>query len=135
MSNLFYPAIFHPEDTGYSVYVPDIDGCFTQGDTLEEAYDMAFDAVGLCLEDLSENGLPYPAPSKPEDIKPELGDCVVLIKFDLVAYSRKHDTKAVKKTLTIPSWLDILAKESHINFSQVLQSALMEQLGVADTQS
>ena len=52
MSQIFYPAIFHPEDVGYSVFVPDIDGCFSQGDTLEEAYDMAFDAVGLCLADL-----------------------------------------------------------------------------------
>ena len=47
MTKLFYPAVFHPEDTGYSVSVPDLDGCFMEGDTLEEAYEMAFDAIGL----------------------------------------------------------------------------------------
>lgn len=133
MSQIFYPAIFHPEDVGYSVFIPDIDGCFSQGDTLEEAYDMAFDAVGLCLEDMAENNQPYPVPSKPESIHPDAGDFVALVRFDPVAYSRKHNTRAVKKTLTIPSWLDTLARDRHVNFSQILQSALMEQLGVADS--
>lgn len=132
MPKLFYPAIFHPEETGYSVFVPDIDGCFTQGDTLEDAYDMAFDAVGLCLEDLTANKQLCPVPSKPEDIKPESGDCVVLVKFDSVAYNRKHDTRAVKKTLTIPSWLNAVAEENHVNFSKVLQRALMDQFGAVD---
>lgn len=133
MSKLFYPAIFHPEEIGYSVFVPDIDGCYTQGDTLEDAYDMAFDAVGLCLEDLASRNEPYPEPSKPEAIQPDNGDCVVLIKFDPVAYQRKHDTRAVKKTLTIPSWLNTLAEENNVNFSKVLQRALMNQLGAADS--
>lgn len=132
MSKLFYPAIFHSEEIGYTVSVPDIDGCFSQGDTLEEAYDMAFDAVGLCLEDFAARKEPYPIPSKPEDIKSDGKDCVVLVKFDPVDYRRKHDTKAVKKTLTIPSWLNAIAEENHVNFSSVLQHALMTQLDVAD---
>lgn len=133
MSKLFYPAIFHPEDTGYSITVPDIDGCFSEGDTMEEAYEMAFDAVGLCLEEYAANGQEYPVPSKVESIKPDPGDCVVLIQFDPVRYLRKHDTRSVKKTLTIPAWLDVLGKERHVNFSRVLQNALMDQFDVADS--
>lgn len=132
MQKLFYPAVFHPEDVGYSVFVPDIDGCFTQGDTLEEAYDMAFDAVGLCLDSFAARKEAYPTPSKPETIKPDSGDFVAIVKFDPIAYERKNATKAVKKTLTIPSWLNTLAEENHVNFSKVLQSALMSQLDVAD---
>lgn len=48
MNAIFYPAIFHPEETGYSVEIPDIEGCFTQGDTMDEAVRMAQDAIGLC---------------------------------------------------------------------------------------
>jgi predicted RNase H-like HicB family nuclease len=127
MIKLYYPAIFHPEKTGYSVTVPDIDGCFSEGDTLEEAIEMTCDAIGLCLEECGEN---YPVPSNPADIKTEPGDFVSLVPFDLLQYRRKHDTRAVKKTLTIPSWLNVIAEENHINFSSVLQTALKEQLHI-----
>lgn len=125
MNKLYYPAIFHPEETGYSVSVPDIDGCFSEGDTLGEAMDMTCDAIGLCLEMCSGQ---YPTPSDPASIHTDPGDFVSLIPFDLLQYRRKHDTRAVKKTLTIPSWLNVLAEEQHINFSSVLQAALIDQL-------
>ena len=125
MNKLYYPAIFHPEETGYSVSVPDLDGCFSEGDTLEEAMDMTCDAIGLCLEVYEGD---FPAPSDPASIHAEPGDFVSLIPFDLLQYRRKHDTRAVKKTLTIPSWLNVLAEEQHINFSGVLQAALIDQL-------
>lgn len=124
MKHLFYPAIFHPEEIGYSVSVPDIDGCFTQGDTLEEAYSYTVDAVGLCLEGLTK----YPNPSNPKLLQCEPDDFVVLIDFDMLAYKKKHDSKSVKKTLSIPSWLNTAAEENNINFSNVLQNALIEQL-------
>ena len=128
MNRLYYPAIFHPEETGYSVSVPDIDGCFSEGDTLGEAIEMVCDAIGLCLEELAGN---YPEPSNPAKIKVEPGDFVSLVPFDLLQYRRKHDTRAVKKTLTIPSWLNAVAEENHINFSSVLQAALKEQLHIS----
>lgn len=133
MSKLFFPAVFHPEEVGgYSVAVPDFDGCFTQGDTLEEAYEMAFDAIGLFIEDLLDNKQNLPQPSSPKDLKHEPDDFVVLIEFDLDAYRRKHNSKAVKKTLTIPAWLNEAAEEKHINFSGVLQEALKQQLNIAE---
>lgn len=131
MSKLFYPAIFRPEETGYSIFVPDIEGCFSQGDTLEEAYDMAFDAIGLSLEEYAANEIAPPVPSKPEDITHEQNDCIVLIQYDPIVYQKRHDKRAVKKTLTIPSWLNSIAEEQHVNFSKLLQSALIEHLDIS----
>lgn len=132
MSKLFYPAVFHPEKNGYSVSVPDLDGCFTEGDTLDEAYEMAFDAIGLCITDLLEDKNELPSPSSPKDLDHASDDFVVLVEFDREAYNRKHNSKAVKKTLTIPSWLNEAAEEKHINFSSVLQEALKAQLNIAE---
>lgn len=132
MSSLFYPAVFHPEDIGYSVSVPDLDGCFSEGDTLNDAYKMARDAIGLCITDLLENKKDLPEPSAPKALKHDADDSIVLIEFDLEAYNRKHNSKAVKKTLTIPSWLNEAAEEKHINFSSVLQEALKQQLDIAE---
>lgn len=128
MNKHYYPAIFHPEDMGYSVTVPDLDGCFTQGDTMDEAIDMTQEAIGLMVTGMTE----LPTPSIPSAFSCEAGDFITVIPFDLVAYHCKHDTKAVKKTLTIPSWLNTMAEEHQINFSRVLQSALREQLNITD---
>ena len=128
MKKLFYPAVFHPEDTGYSVFVPDIAGCFSQGDTLEEAVEMISDAIGLCLEEAAAQNEAPPQPSNPKEISCEAEDFVALVEFDWIAYQKKHDNRSVKKTLTIPSWLNTLAEEQHINFSGVLQAALKQQL-------
>lgn len=130
MSRIFYPAIFHQEELGYSVSVPDLDGCFTEGDSLNEAYTNAVDAVGLYLTDLEENKLEFPMPSDPRTFKKTDDDLIIMIEFDMIAYKKKHDTKSIKKTLTIPSWLNSLAEENHINFSSVLQKALIEQLDI-----
>lgn len=124
-----YPAIFHPEqDGGYSVFFPDIDGCFTQGDTTIEAADMAEDALNLMLWDMEERKTPIPTPSKPSDIALQGNDFIMLVKADTLAYKLKYDTKAVKKTLTIPQWLDTAAKEKNVNFSNVLTNALIHEL-------
>lgn len=126
MNKIFYPAVFHPEDVGFSVRVPDIDGCFSEGDTMEEAAEMTFDAIGLCLEECEAP----PAASSLTDIHVENGDFLVLVPFDRLAYMKKHDAHAVKKTLTIPAWLNTMAEEQHINFSSVLQRALKQQLKI-----
>lgn len=130
MKNLFYPAIFHPEEIGYSVFVPDIEGCFSQGDDLAEAMEMTRDAIGLCLEEADAQNHEFPQPSNPAEVQCEANEFVALIEFNMIEYLKKHDTKSVKKTLTIPSWLNHMAEEQHINFSSVLQSALKNQLGI-----
>lgn len=127
MNKIYYPAVFHPEEIGYSVSVPDVEGCFSEGDTLEEAFEMITDAIGLCLEECNGD---FPHSSKPNEIKTEGEDFVSLIAFDQLAYRKKHDTRSVKKTLTIPSWLNTVAEDNHINFSGVLQDALKAQLNI-----
>ena len=122
MRNVFYPVIFHPEDTGYSVSVPDVEGCYTQGETMSEAVAMAQDAIGLMLEDCKV----YPKPSNPADIELQPGDFVVMVQFDAAAYKRQQ--RPVKKTLSIPAWLNEAAEDAHITFSGVLQEALKAKL-------
>ncbi len=126
MRKIFYPVVFHPEEIGYTVSVPDLDGCFTQGDTMNEAVAMTQDAIGLMLEDCSV----YPKPSNPADIKVAAGDFVVMVQFDEEAYKKQF--KPVKKTLSIPRWLNEAAEAAHINFSSVLQEALKQRLYNAD---
>lgn len=130
MSKHFYPAVFTKEKDGYSVRFPDLDGCFTEGDTLEEAYDMAFEAVGLYLEQ-AEGKFIFPKTQELSDIKAAVNETIVLIEFDELEYMKKHSSRAVKKTLSIPQWLNTLAEQNNINFSQVLQTALKERLNLA----
>ena len=127
-NKFFYPAIFEPEDIGFSVYVPDIPGCMTQGDTLDEALSMVQDAIGLMLEDVAENE--YPIPSCPSDIHPNGSQFVMMVPFDKIAYDKKYNSKSIKKTLSIPAWLNKLALELNINFSNTLQNALMRELNI-----
>ncbi len=131
MKKLYYPAIFQVEEEGgYSVFFPDIEGCNTQGETVEEAYDMAFDALSLTLSYLHDNKLDIPEPSRPQDVRLSTNQYVVIIQFDMQEYLRKHQSKAVKKTLSIPSWLNEVAMEQNINFSQVLQEALLNKINI-----
>ena len=130
MSKKFYPAVFRKENVGYSVYFPDLDGCFTEGDTIEEAYSMAVEAVGLYLEDSTTGAFHFPETSDITSIKTADNETAVLIEFDELEYRKRHNNKAVKKTLSIPQWLNIMAEEHNINFSQVLQQALKEQLNL-----
>lgn len=128
MNTLFYFAIFHsaPEG-GFWVSFPDFPECFTQGESLEETYAMAVDALGLCVSDYTSKDLPKP--SRPSDITVPEGATLALVSLDLAAYRRKHNTKAVKKTLSIPEWLNEEALSLGINFSQVLQEALLQKIG------
>jgi predicted RNase H-like HicB family nuclease len=132
---LIYPACFYPcEEGGYTVTFPDLPGCVTEGDTLSEALDMATDAASGWLLDSVENNQQIPEAS---DIKNVITDeyedgFTSIVSIDLDEYSKKYGNKAVKKTLTIPQWLNTIAEHESINFSNVLQSALKEKLGIND---
>lgn len=126
----FYPAYFHKaEEGGFWISFPDIPECLTQGDSMEEAYEMAVEALGLALEDrISENNVP--APSEIDVLSPEADAYVAVIEFDLQDYRRKHNSKAVKKTVSVPQWLNEEAMAQGVNFSQVLQDGLKARLGL-----
>lgn len=98
----YYPAIFTNEDIGFSVRFPDLPGCFTEGDTIEEAYRMAASAIGLYVQN-EEGDFVFPEASAPGDITLENNEFLVLVKFNLIEYLENTSDKAVKKTLTIPS--------------------------------
>lgn len=131
MNKLFYPAVFQPEeDGGFSVFFPDIDGCNTQGDTMDESYSMAFDALGIVLSYMEDEHLSIPKASAPQGIKLEEGQYIVVIEFDMMEYKKRTGSQAVRKTLSIPSWLNVEAEKAGVNFSAILQNALKEQLGL-----
>ena len=124
-----YPIILHPEaEGGYSVFVPDLD-IGTQGETVAECIDMARDAIGLwgiCEED---EGRTIPSPAK-LDPPHETNELVTLVDIDFSAYRRANDMRTIRKNVTIPNYLNFLAEQAGINFSQVLQEGLKQRLGV-----
>lgn len=122
-----YPAIFHAED-GYWVEFPDLCGCVTEGDTIEEAMAMAQEALGLWIASQMEMGNEVPAPSAITDIHAD-NAIISYVSTDVDTYRR--DTKAVKKMLSIPAWLAKEAEARNISLSKVLQDALKEQLNLA----
>jgi hypothetical protein len=91
---------------------------------------MAEDALCLYLFDLEEEKIEPNKASNPMDLEIKDDEFVTLIKCNMEEYRKKYDNKAVKKTLTIPSWLNTLSENANINFSNVLQNALMEKLGI-----
>lgn len=128
MKKLLYPACFYPcEDKPgvYTVVVPDLPGCISEGDSLEDALAMATDAAsGWVLDEMEEGNL-LPIPSNIKDIHPDSPDGFVnLLALDMDSYAEKYGNKAVRKNLTIPAWLNTFAEANHVNFSQVLQDAL-----------
>lgn len=130
MSKYVYPAIFTKEGTAYSICFPDLESCYTSAPTVEEGMEMAADVLCLTLYDMEESGKPIPAPSDIRSFTPDADSFTSLVGCDTLEYRKFYDNQAVKKTLTIPAWLDRQAKAANINFSQVLQAALKQQLGV-----
>ena len=129
MAKYVYPAIFSPsEDGGFVVSFPDVSGCYTDGNTLAEALEQAKDALCLMLYDMEEREEAIPEPTNAKDIVTEKDDIVSLITCDTLEYRKFFDKKAVKKTLTIPNWLNIMAERADINFSTTLQEALIDKL-------
>jgi len=133
MAKYIYPAIFTPEADGqYSVRFPDIRNCFSGGESLVDAMAMANDALCLMLYDLEQAGAPIPAASAVADVQAltAADEFVSLVACDTIEYRRFYDNRAVKKTLSIPSWLNDMAEKADINFSATLQNALKAELHI-----
>ncbi len=130
MARYIFPAIFEPEDGLYNVTFPDLPDCYTSGDDLTDAMYLAQDVLADVLADKEETGEAIPAASALGDIAVPAGACASMVLADTDAWRRAHETKAVKKTLSIPQWLNTAAEARNVNFSQVLQEALRTQLGL-----
>lgn len=119
-----YPAIFEYEKKGISISFPDLPGCISCAKDDEEALYMAKDALGLYIVCAEEDGEVLPIPTKLNKIILNQNQKVSLIEVNMPLFRDAVQNSAVKKTLTIPKWLNELAEKNHINFSQVLQTAL-----------
>lgn len=125
-----YPAIFDYADDGISIEFPDLPGCLSCADTDEEALYMAEDVLGLWMLNLEEDKEEIPKPSKLSDIKTEHNQKTVLISVWMPTIRKAINNKSIKKTLTIPQWLDVMAREKDLNFSFILQEALKKELRI-----
>lgn len=128
---LIYPACFYPDEDGsYTVVVPDLKGCVTEGKDFADALEMAIDAASGWVLTSLEDGEDIPNASKQSDITVnEYEDGFVnLIVLDMDSYAEKYGEKAVRKNCTIPAWLNTKAEMANVNFSAVLQEALQEKL-------
>ena len=126
-----YPVCIYPGDnSGYTVIVPDLPGCVTEGETIADALEQAVDAASGWVLDELEDGRKAPDASTPESIKADEypGGMVSVVMLDIDAYAEKYGSKAVRKNCTIPAWLNTAAENAHLNFSQILQNALQEKL-------
>lgn len=129
---LSYPICLYPNDSGYTVIVPDLNGCVTEGKDFADAIYMATDAASLWVLDELEEGRIPPKSSDPAQIKAaEYPNGIVsVVMLDMDAYAEKYGSKAVRKNCTIPAWLNTAAEKASINFSASLQRALKEDLGI-----
>lgn len=127
--NYIFPAIISKlADDDYNVKFVDFEEIITYGRTLEEAYDMAEDALKLEIFDLYSDKLDIPLATDINKIKTNNGETIILVRVNLVKILKEYDNRSVKKTLTIPSWMNEMAESKKINFSQVLQEALKNKL-------
>ena len=127
---MIYPAIFYPYSDGSGGYVvefPDLPGCVTGGRDLAEALEMAVDAASGWVLDELEEGNPVPQASKYDEVKPGDNGQVNMILLNMNEYAERYGEKAVRKNVTIPAWLNTFAEKQRINFSQVLQEALLSK--------
>jgi len=127
-----YPVVFSPaKEGGYNVYVPDWK-INTQGDDLTKAIYMARDAIGAMGCYRQDEKQAFPTPTLINEVAHASNDFLSLVDVDFDAYRRQHDHRTIRKNLTIPSWLNEMAEQRGLNFSQVLQQGLRDQLGLQE---
>lgn len=124
-----YPIVLKRTAEGYYVEIPDFD-IGTQGTSVVNAMEMARDAIGLMGIDMEDDGKDIPAPHTNEIIREE-DDILTLVDVDFAEYRRKVDNRAVKKNCTLPYWLSVEADKRGLNYSRVLQDAIMNILGIS----
>lgn len=137
MRKITYPAVFEPSGKGYSVYFPDLPGCISYGDTYEEAQKQAADALGLHLYGMEKDGDEIPAPSVNPQIDSDTapGYLVSLITVFPDIVRNELDNRRVKTNVTLPAWLKDVAEQQGVNYSHILETALMDCLNIPQYKS
>ena len=123
-----YTATFEPNQDGSKYYcrVPDLPGCITTGNSIEDAIEMITDAASGWLVVAEDEGKDIPAPTPQQDLNIPKGTACSIIRIDTLAYRAATDTKAVRKNVSLPAWMATLADKWGVNCSQVLQDSLMQ---------
>lgn len=124
-----YPAFFYYDDDGISIEFPDLPSCLPCAHSSEEAFHNAKEALGLHLFGLEQDGDPIPEPTPVKALRPEEGGVVVMVEVFMPSVRDRINNRVVKKTLTIPAWLNREAEAANVNFSQILQDGLKSYLG------
>ncbi len=125
MAEYVYPAIFHSNDDGtFTITYPDLPGCISEGKSLGNAISMAQSALTQWIEYLTDKKHPIPSASNLADIKITQNEFINLIRADI------KDTRAVKRTVSLPKWMDDMVIEAGLSLSRVLQDALKDRLKV-----
>jgi len=128
-----YTAVFNLEpgtEETYNVSFPDLPGCHTFGENLNDAIEMAQDALCLWLYNMEQEEKTIPVATPPKKVKVTGEDFVTAVSVDTEYYHRFYSNKLVKKTLNIPMWLNEQAMKAEVNFSALLQDALKAHLRI-----
>lgn len=135
-NHYIFPAIFEPNGIGgYGISFPDLPGCISVGDDFEHATAMSKEALGLHLWNFEDDNMAIPEPGRPELVEMsdfEHGSFVVPVEVYMQPLRDRMANKVIKKTLTLPSWLNKAAEEHHLNFSQLLAAAIKQELGILE---
>ena len=123
-----FPAFFYFDSDGISIQFPDLPGCLPCAHSEEEAFHNAREALGLHLFGMEQDGEAIPAPTPVSRLHPEDGAIIAMVDVFMPPIREKANSRVVKKTLTIPAWLNAEAEAAHVNFSQVLQEGLKTYL-------
>lgn len=131
MAKYAYPAVFTPEeDGGFSIRFPDLEGCYTCGEDMVDGLAMAQDVLALVLYEYETSGREIPLPSGEGEIPLDGSEFINFVACDTLEYRKMYNNKSVKKTLTIPEWLNEAAMAMDLNFSQILQEALLSKVKI-----
>ena len=128
-NNYAFPAFFYYDDDGISIEFPDLPGCLPCAQSSEEAFRNAKEALGLHLFGMEQDGEPIPEPTQVRDLHPEDGAVIAMVEVFMPSVRDRINNKVVKKTLTLPAWLNREAEAANVNFSLVLQDSLKRYLG------
>ncbi len=125
-----YTAVFTPneDNTKFFARIPDLAGCITTGDSLEDAINQITDAASGWLVVAEDEGLDIPKATRQAVVNRSENDFLSLIQVDTISYRAATDTRAVRKNVSLPRWMANLADKRGVNCSQLLQESLMKKL-------
>ena len=131
MKRLTYLAILEPSaDGGYGISFPDIPGCISYCKTLDEAQENAEEAASLHIYGLEEDGEPIPEPTIEYKVDCMVGNIIMPVTIHPDLYRARRDNERVRTNITIPAWLKKEAEANNVNYSRILETALLEYLKI-----